>query len=353
MSAGIDIRQAIQDAGGVKVTQLIVEALQNDSSGDILATGTTQLELLKLLADGTLQVYDFDAGVRDFVASSPTDRDLEMTHRQAAGANTGIWTAVLDQHAVNAMDLRGIYYLRVTNTGASPKTQVRKFQFGGMDGDGFAFSQIAAADGADAYGTSIEANSVARAADIQDGITQVPADTVAAVLADADLGSTGLVADMSALRERLIRLRATVTSVVIPGQTYGVSLSIGSSTIATLNDHVAFIHSSTGAYKSGPHTMGNSGNENVLTVFGTAVAGDVITVARPLPTLTEIVAGTAIDADGYTLEEAMRLVLAVLCGTGPGSTASAIFRAVDDSKARVTATVTAAGDRTAITLDAT
>lgn len=473
MSAGIDVRQAIQDAGGTKVTQFIAEVLLTDSSGDLVTTGTTNLELLKLQADGTLQIYDFDSSVRDFVASSPTSRNTTMTHRQAAGTNTGIWTAVLDQHAVNAMDLRGIYYLSVTNTGASPKTQVRKFQFGDVDGDGFAFMQIAGTDAADAYGTCIEANAVTRASEVQDTIVSEVGDVESLVQLILDLsvmheslisnvvsvggeppvtvtlttggaagfkagqvvviehdaggrslwrisadsagttivlqGASGAVAgvvigdtvrvlstnnltelistgnasaatavtqttasairdslgltaanltatlaalnaEAGAVRRGLVRLQATVSSVVISGQSYGVTLEFGSTTIGTFENHVAFATDSNGDYKAGPLTMGNSGSEGLMIVNGTLVVGDKITVLRPVPTLSEI---WGVDADGYTLPESLKLLLAAMCGKGPGSGAQAVFRAADDSKARITATVTAAGDRTAVTLDAT
>ena len=62
--------------------------------------------------------------------------------------------------------------------------------------------------------------------------------------------------------------------------------------------------------------------------------------------------GDDLDIDGYTLEEAMRLLLAVNTGKLQPTATSAVFRAADDSKNRVTATTTADGSRTAVTLDA-
>lgn len=60
------------------------------------------------------------------------------------------------------------------------------------------------------------------------------------------------------------------------------------------------------------------------------------------------------DVDGYTLEEALKLMAAVTLGkvTGGGTTSN-VFRAADDSKDRVTATVDTTGNRSSITLDAT
>lgn len=60
------------------------------------------------------------------------------------------------------------------------------------------------------------------------------------------------------------------------------------------------------------------------------------------------------DVDGYSLEQSLKLCLAALAGKVSGAaTTTVAIRAADDSKARITATVTADGDRTALTLDAT
>jgi hypothetical protein len=57
--------------------------------------------------------------------------------------------------------------------------------------------------------------------------------------------------------------------------------------------------------------------------------------------------------DGYTVRQLLRLVGAALVGEVSGAgTTTVVFRAADDSKARITATVTADGDRSALTLDA-
>ena len=59
------------------------------------------------------------------------------------------------------------------------------------------------------------------------------------------------------------------------------------------------------------------------------------------------------DVDGFTLEQALKLILAALAGKLSGAATTAVaIRAADDSKDRITATVTADGDRTAVTLDA-
>jgi hypothetical protein len=70
----------------------------------------------------------------------------------------------------------------------------------------------------------------------------------------------------------------------------------------------------------------------------------------------EIVPGAAaeIEVDGKTQAEFYRLVGAVLLGRVSGAgTGTEVFRALDNSKARVTSSVSEAGDRTSVTLDAT
>lgn len=59
------------------------------------------------------------------------------------------------------------------------------------------------------------------------------------------------------------------------------------------------------------------------------------------------------DVDGFNLEETLKLCLAALAGKLDAGTTSVVIRAADDSKDRITATVTSDGDRTSITLDAT
>jgi hypothetical protein len=73
--------------------------------------------------------------------------------------------------------------------------------------------------------------------------------------------------------------------------------------------------------------------------FGTEVAAAVLAAG---------------DIDGYSLEEAHKLQLAALAGEVSGAaTTTVVIRAADDSKARITATVDADGNRSALTLDET
>lgn len=80
--------------------------------------------------------------------------------------------------------------------------------------------------------------------------------------------------------------------------------------------------------------------------------GTTQTAVAALPTLAEMLAGG--DVDGYTLEETLKLCLAACAAKLSGAATTTItIRAADDSKARITATVDADGNRSAVTLDAT
>jgi hypothetical protein len=60
------------------------------------------------------------------------------------------------------------------------------------------------------------------------------------------------------------------------------------------------------------------------------------------------------DIDGFNLEEAMKICLSALGAKVSGAgTTTITFRAADDSKDRITATVDTDGNRSSITLDAT
>lgn len=99
--------------------------------------------------------------------------------------------------------------------------------------------------------------------------------------------------------------------------------------------------------------------QSVVDLGDPAQAGDAMDlVDTPNATaLTQIVDAILAggDIDGFALAEVCRLMLAIAVGklgvTDGGNTNT--FRAADDSKDRVVATVNSSGERTAITLDAT
>lgn len=83
-----------------------------------------------------------------------------------------------------------------------------------------------------------------------------------------------------------------------------------------------------------------------------ALATAASVAALSIPTVADILAG--VIEGSITLKGALRLALSALTGKASGGgTTTVIFRDTGDTKARITATVTAAGDRTAVTRDIT
>lgn len=90
----------------------------------------------------------------------------------------------------------------------------------------------------------------------------------------------------------------------------------------------------------------------VIEVIGTPVGADISADIAALNDISvaDILAGG--DIDGFTLEETHKLLLAALSKISGADTATNTFRAADDSKDRITATVDADGNRTAVVFDA-
>ncbi len=93
---------------------------------------------------------------------------------------------------------------------------------------------------------------------------------------------------------------------------------------------------------------------SALAVVATDVASTLAAVDTEVAAIkakTDLIPGTQ---DGYTFAQLQALIAAVLLGKASGlGTSTAVFRSANDSKDRVTATVDADGNRTAVTLDAT
>lgn len=91
--------------------------------------------------------------------------------------------------------------------------------------------------------------------------------------------------------------------------------------------------------------------EALLAATGDASAANqaaIIAALATKPTLAEILAGG--DLDGVSIEAALKLILSALAGKMNRAGATVTFRAVDDSKVRITA-VTDSSGRTMVTLD--
>lgn len=125
---GVDVRES--------ANRLVFDAFLLDSTGTIVTSGTTSLYLYEVQDDGTLKSYDFNDNT--FKATALTTETVSMTHRQGNNAttNTGLWTHVLA--TLTGFTVGAVYYARVVNSNASPTSQITKFQFGGVEGDGIA-----------------------------------------------------------------------------------------------------------------------------------------------------------------------------------------------------------------------
>lgn len=109
-----------------------------------------------------------------------------------------------------------------------------------------------------------------------------------------------------------------------------------------------------GATGSGLSTLATQASVNTIDDFLdteiAAILAAVDTEIAAIKAKTDLIPGTI---DGKTFSELITLIAAVLLGKASGlATTTAVYRAVDDSKARVTATVDADGNRAAVTLDA-
>lgn len=80
-------------------------------------------------------------------------------------------------------------------------------------------------------------------------------------------------------------------------------------------------------------------------------AGDLVIGTVPVVSPPVLVGEGEID--GYTQDEALRLILSAVAGKVTATSTSFVARSADDSKDRITATTTIDGDRTVVTLDAT
>lgn len=108
------------------------------------------------------------------------------------------------------------------------------------------------------------------------------------------------------------------------------------------------------ASQTSVNNLNDLSQADIRTAVGLASA-NLDTQLDALPTATEVATQVLAsgDVDGYSLEETLKLCLAALAGKLSGAaTTSIVIRASDDSKDRITATVDANGNRTAITLDA-
>ncbi len=131
------------------------------------------------------------------------------------------------------------------------------------------------------------------------------------------------------------------------GDTFTISGILGT---ITLNGAVGTVNIQ-GTYES---ITDNRTGSPVLNIAGAVKASDVASILVDTGTTLPAAVLAAGDIDGYTLEESQKVILAAVAGKLSGAaTATNIIRAADDSKDRITATVDAVGNRSAVTIDET
>ena len=126
--SGVDIRLA----GG----SLVFRASLKDSTGAKVITGTTSLRIYELQDNGTLKTFDWGVGqgaghqytFQSGVLGTET-QDMSIQKAANNATNTGIWTWALS--TLTGFTPSAIYIAQVTNSGASPESQEREFQFSG------------------------------------------------------------------------------------------------------------------------------------------------------------------------------------------------------------------------------
>ena len=122
---GIDTRQS--------GTAIVFDASLKDSSGVKVVAGTTNLAIYEIQSDGTFKSYDFADNT--FKTTALTTGTAAMVHRTGNNGtvNTGLWSYALA--TLTGFTRGGVYISQITNSGALPADQERKFVYGDMEGD--------------------------------------------------------------------------------------------------------------------------------------------------------------------------------------------------------------------------
>ena len=131
--------------------------------------------------------------------------------------------------------------------------------------------------------------------------------------------------------------------------------------ISALNNlSAANVATELATYDGPTRAEATSDKDEIVTLLSTEIADILTDTGTTIPALiaalNNITAASVLaagDADGFTLEEALKLLLAQLSKLSGAATNTNTFRAADDSKDRITATVDENGNRSAVTFDAT
>jgi hypothetical protein len=164
------------------------------------------------------------------------------------------------------------------------------------------------------------------------------------------------VGDLSGVGQLIISMAATISG---SGTISGAALQAFLQLAAALSGSGGATAQLTaiGHLAAAVEAEGTVAGTTVLTALGTLAAainvtGDVLTTANVASAILDAVDGVE---DGLTVRHALRLIAAATAGkiSGAATTTITIRNAFVDDKDRIIATVTADGDRTAITYDLT
>lgn len=146
-----------------------------------------------------------------------------------------------------------------------------------------------------------------------------------------------------------VSLGTGLTVAAVSGAVGSVTGAVGSVTGA--------VGSVTGAVGSVTGNVGGNVVGTVASVVGAVGSVTGLTASNLDATVSSVKAKTDLipgTQDGYTFAQFMLAIGAALGGKASGmATTTAVFRSMNDSKDRITATVDANGNRTAVTLDLT
>jgi hypothetical protein len=164
---------------------------------------------------------------------------------------------------------------------------------------------------------------------------------------------TGLAFNSSGIKAYYARNGAAAVQIEVAG-------ALVTQTVAGAHTDAGFVevHATNmpGVYRLDlPDAAVASGAESVVvSLYGVTGMAQVSTEIQLVDPAADILDAAAGVETGYTLRQAMRLMLAALAGKASGlGTTTAVFRDMADSKDRISATVDADGNRTAVTRDAT
>ena len=185
-------------------------------------------------------------------------------------------------------------------------------------------------------------------------------ERVGGALAIAKLIQTAVIANAAGddIAADLIAMKAE--TVLIVADTNELQVDDVPGLIAALNNlSAANVATELATYDGPTRSEATSDKDEIVTLLSTEIADILTDTGTTIPALiaalNNITAASVLaagDADGFTLEESLKLLLAGLSKLSGAATVTNTFRAADDSKDRITATVDSDGNRTAVTLDA-